>query len=142
VYSRADLWRTAILDVALFLTATSANAVVREFRAADARSEDDPAVQALRHMGRLIAEKSGGRSRIRVLDSRQPGEETGLGADGAENNWPSLVTTDQYNYAGYDTLAEPTMSPEFPVMSQRASQSLSMEKRKIFGDPAIRRRAG
>jgi hypothetical protein len=34
VYSRADLSRTATLVVAPFLTATSANAVAREFRGA------------------------------------------------------------------------------------------------------------
>jgi tripartite ATP-independent transporter DctP family solute receptor len=37
---------------------------------------------------------------------------TGL-IDGAENNWPSFVTTDHYKYAGYYTLTEHTMSNEF-----------------------------
>src|SRR6202008_1068008 len=32
--------------------------------------------------------------------------------DGAENNWPSFVTTDHYKYAGFYTLTEHTMSPE------------------------------
>ena len=31
--------------------------------------------------------------------------------DGAENNWPSFVTTGHYKYAGYYTLTEHTMSP-------------------------------
>ena len=61
--------------VALFLTAVSTNAVAREFRAADTQSEDYPTVQALRYMGGLIAESSGGRHQIRVLHSRQLGEE-------------------------------------------------------------------
>jgi tripartite ATP-independent transporter DctP family solute receptor len=61
--------------VALFLTAVSTNAVAREFRAADTRSEDYPTVQALRYMGGLIAESSGGRHQIRVFHSRQLGEE-------------------------------------------------------------------
>jgi tripartite ATP-independent transporter DctP family solute receptor len=264
VYSRADLSRTAALVVALFLTAVSTSAVAREFRAADTQNEDYPTVQALRYMGSLIAERSGGRHQIRVFHSRQLGEEketieqtrvgaidlnrtnvaligsfvpamnvlampflfrsiehlqkvldgpigseildsfepygfvglafydsgarsiynsvrpvrsiadmkglrlrvqqselmsdmikalgaepielpygqvlTGLATkllDGAENNWPSFVTTGHYKYAGHYTLTEHTMSPEVLVMSQKAWASLSAEDRKIFREAAI-----
>jgi tripartite ATP-independent transporter DctP family solute receptor len=58
--------------------------------------------------------------------------------DGAENNWPSFVTTDHYKYAGYYTLTEHTMSPEVLVMSQKAWESLSAEDRTIFREAAIR----
>jgi tripartite ATP-independent transporter DctP family solute receptor len=265
VYSRADLSRTAALVVALFLTAVSTSAVAREFRAADTQNEDYPTVQALRYMGSLIAENSGGRHQIRVFHSRQLGEEketieqtrvgaidlnrtnvalvgtfvpamnvlampflfrsiehlqkvldgpigseildsfepygfvglafydsgarsiynsvrpvrsiadlkglrlrvqqselmsdmikalgaepielpygqvlTGLATkllDGAENNWPSFVTTGHYKYAGHYTLTEHTMSPEVLVMSQKAWASLSADDRKIFREAAIR----
>jgi tripartite ATP-independent transporter DctP family solute receptor len=57
--------------------------------------------------------------------------------DGAENNWPSFVTTDHYKYAGFYTLTEHTMSPEVLVMSQKAWASLSAEDRKIFRAAAI-----
>lgn len=264
MYSRADLSRTGALVVALFLTAISTSAMAREFRAADTQSEDYPTVEALRYMGRLIAERSGDRHQIRVFHSRQLGEEketieqtrvgaidlnrtnvaligafvpatnvlampflfrsiehmqrvldgpigtaildsfepygfvgltfydsgarsiynsvrpvrsiadmkglrlrvqqselmsdmikalgadpielpygqvrTGLATkliDGAENNWPSFVTTDHYKYAGYYTLTEHTMSPEVLVMSQKAWDSLSAEDRKIFREAAI-----
>ena len=265
MYSRADLSRTAALVVALLLAAAATGAVAREFRAADTQSEDYPTVQALRYMGRLIAERTGGRHQIRVFHSRQLGEEketieqtragaidlnringalignfvpamntlampflfrsiehlqkvldgpigneilnsfgpygfvglafydsgarsiynsvrplhsiadikglrlrvqqselmsdmikalgaepvelpygqvlTGLATkliDGAENNWPSFVTTDHYKYAGFYTLTEHTMSPEVLVMSQKAWQSLSAEDQKIFRDSALR----
>ena len=265
VYSRAGLSRTVAILAALFLTAASASAVAREFRAADTQSEDYPTVQALRYMGRLVAERSGDRLQIRVFHSRQLGEEketieqtrvgaidlnrtnvapigafvpamnvlampflfrsiehlekvldgpigneilgsfepygfvglafydsgarsiynsvrpvrsladmkglrlrvqqselmsdmiralgaepielpygqvlTGLATkliDGAENNWPSYVTTDHYKYAGYYTLTEHTMSPEVLVMSLKAWQSLSAEDQKIFRDAALR----
>ena len=265
MYSRADLSRTAALVVALLLTATATGAVAREFRAADTQNEDYPTVQALRYMGRLIAERAGGRHQIRVFHSRQLGEEketieqtragaidlnringalignfvpamnvlampflfrsiehlqkvldgpigneilgsfgpygfvglafydsgarsiynsvrplhsiadikglrlrvhqselmsdmikalgaepvelpygqvlTGLATkliDGAENNWPSFVTTDHYKYAGFYTLTEHTMSPEVLVMSQKAWQSLSAEDQKIFRESALR----
>ena len=52
--------------------------------------------------------------------------------DGAENNWPSYVTTQHYKLAPYYTLTEHTMSPEVLVMSLRAWESLSAEDRSIF----------
>jgi len=264
VYSRAGVWRTAMLLVGLLLMAVTPSARAREFRAADTQSEDYPTVEALRYMGRLIADHSAGRHQIRVFHSRQLGEEketieqtrvgaidlnrtnvaligtfvpamnvlampflfrsiehmqkvldgpigtaildsfepfgfvgltfydsgarsiynsvrpvrsvadmkglrlrvqqselmsdmikalgadpielpygqvrTGLATklvDGAENNWPSFVTTDHYKYAGYYTLTEHTMSPEVLVMSQKAWESLSGEDRKIFREAAI-----
>jgi tripartite ATP-independent transporter DctP family solute receptor len=257
VYSRADLSRTAALVVALFLTVAATGAIAREFRAADTQNEEYPTVQALRFMGSLIAERTGGRHQIRVFHSHQLGEEketieqtragaidlnrtnvamignfvpamnvlampflfrsiehqqrvldgpigteilnsfepygfvglafydsgarsiynsvrpvrsiadikglrirvqqselmsdmirslgaepielpygqvlTGLATkliDGAENNWPSFVTTDHYKYAGFYTLTEHTMSPEVLVMSQKAWQILSAEDRR------------
>ena len=56
--------------------------------------------------------------------------------DGAENNWPSYITTDHYKYANFYTLTEHTMSPEVLVMSQTAWQSLSEEDQKIFREAA------
>jgi len=61
--------------------------------------------------------------------------ETGLTAhiiDGAENNWPSYVTTNHYKAAPFYTLTEHTMSPEVLLMSLRAWQSLSDEDKMIF----------
>ncbi|MBC9883481.1 TRAP transporter substrate-binding protein [Bradyrhizobium sp. INPA01-394B] len=58
--------------------------------------------------------------------------------DGAENNWPSFVTTDHYKYAGYYTLTEHTMSPEVLVMSLKAWRSLSAEDQAIFKEAAQR----
>jgi tripartite ATP-independent transporter DctP family solute receptor len=264
VFSRAIISRAIAIVVALFLTAVSTGAVPREFRAADTQSEDYPTVQALHYMGRVIAERSGGRHQIRGFHSRQLGEEketieqtragaidlnrsnvalvgtflpamnvlampflfrsvehlqkvldgpigneilnsfepygliglafydsgarsiynnvrpvrsiadikglrlrvqqselmsdmikvlgaepielpygqvlTGLATrliDGAENNWPSFVTTDHYKYAGHYTVTGHTMSPEVLVMSQKAWESLSAEDRKIFRDAAV-----
>src|SRR5712675_1922248 len=263
VYSRADLSRTIAPVVALFLAAVWTSAVAREFRAADSQNEDYPTVQALRYMGRMVAERSGGRHQIRVFHSRQLGEEketieqtrvgaidlnrtnvaligtfvpamnvlampflfrsiehmqkvmdgpigtsildsfepfgfvgltfydsgarsvynsvrpvrtladmkglrirvqqselmvdmikalgaepvelpygqvsTGLSTkliDGAENNWPSYVTTGHYKLAPHYTLTEHTMGPEVLVMSLRAWEGLSPEDRDIFRDAA------
>jgi tripartite ATP-independent transporter DctP family solute receptor len=58
--------------------------------------------------------------------------------DGAENNWPSFVTTDHYKHAGYYSLTEHTMSPEVLVMSHKVWATLSVEDRKIFREAARR----
>jgi tripartite ATP-independent transporter DctP family solute receptor len=52
--------------------------------------------------------------------------------DGAENNWPSYVTTGHYKLAQFYTLTEHTMGPEVLVMSRRAWQELSDADRAIF----------
>src|SRR3954449_5255964 len=261
--SSRSVQRTLTIVAALSLAAVSTIALAREFRAADTQAEDYPTVQALRFMGRMIAERSGGRDQIRVFHARQLGEEketieqtragaidlnrtngalignyvpamnvlampflfrsidhlqkvldgpigneilnsfepygfvgltfydsgarsiynnvrpvrtladikglrlrvqqsqlmsdmvralgaepvelpygqviTGLATrliDGAENNWPSFVTTDHYKFAGYYTLTEHTMSPEVLVMSRKAWESLSSDERKIFREAA------
>lgn len=256
------------LCVAMFLAISplaATDALAREFRAADTQTEGYPTVQALRYMGSLIAERTGGRHQIKVFHSRQLGEEketieqtragaidlnrtnvalignfvpamnvlampflfrsiehmqkvldgpvgneilgsfepfgfvglafydsgarsiyngvrpvrsvadlkglrirvqqselmsemirslgaepvelpygqvlTGLAThliDGAENNWPSFVTTDHYKYAGYYSLTEHTMSPEVLVMSLKAWQSLSPDDQKVFREAAQR----
>jgi tripartite ATP-independent transporter DctP family solute receptor len=56
--------------------------------------------------------------------------------DGAENNWPSYVTTGHYKLAPYYTLTEHTMGPEVLVMSLPAWESLSAEDREIFREAA------
>jgi tripartite ATP-independent transporter DctP family solute receptor len=56
--------------------------------------------------------------------------------DGAENNWPSYVSTDHYTAARYVTLTEHTMGPEVLVMSQRAWASLSPDEQAMFRDAA------
>src|ERR1700742_4892774 len=57
------------------MVAAPTSVFAREFRAADTQSEHYPTVQALRFMGRLVEERSGGRLQIRVFHSRQLGEE-------------------------------------------------------------------
>jgi tripartite ATP-independent transporter DctP family solute receptor len=265
VFGRAEIQRTVVVVVALLVTAGSTGAFAREFRAADTQNEEYPTVQALRFMGRQVAERTQGRHEIKVFHSRQLGEEketleqtragaidlnrtnvaligniipsmnvlalpflfrsiehmqkvldgpigmeilgsfepygfvglafydsgarsiyndvrpvrtladlkglrirvqqsaqmsemmralgatpvelpygqvlTGLATkliDGAENNWPSFVTTGHYKHAGHYTLTEHTMSPEVLVMSLKAWETLSPEDRNIFREEARR----
>ena len=73
--SRAEIQRTGVVFVALLLAMCATGAFAREFRAADTQAEDYPTVQALRYMGVLIAERTGGRHEVKVFHSRQLGEE-------------------------------------------------------------------
>src|SRR5450631_1435109 len=56
--------------------------------------------------------------------------------DGAENNWPSYVTTGHYKVAQFYTVTEHTMGPEVLVMSRRAWQELSDPDRATFREAA------
>ena len=67
VYSGAGLSRTVALVGALFLTAASTSAVARVFCVAATENKDCPAVQALRHIGRVIAER-GEQTRAGAID--------------------------------------------------------------------------
>jgi tripartite ATP-independent transporter DctP family solute receptor len=67
----------AVAAVAMLTLAGSLDRLAaREFRAADIQEESYPTVQALLHMDQLVAERTGGRHRIRVFHSRQLGEES------------------------------------------------------------------
>jgi tripartite ATP-independent transporter DctP family solute receptor len=258
VWSRYVLGGAGAALAMLALAASYGVATGREFRAADIQEEGYPTVEALFFMDQLLAERTGGRHRIRVFHSRQLGEESqtieqtragaidldrinvaaigevapvlnilaqpflfrsidhlykvidgpigddilaaiesngfvgltfydsgarsiyskspvrglpdlhglrirvqqsdlvirmmkALGAepialpygqvltalstqlvDGAENNWPSYVTTGHYKVAPYYTMTEHTMGPEILVMSRRAWQELSDADRAIF----------
>lgn len=57
--------------------------------------------------------------------------------DGAENNWPSFVTSGHDKYAKYYTLTRHTMTPEVLVMSLKAWNGLSDDERKIFREAAV-----
>jgi tripartite ATP-independent transporter DctP family solute receptor len=56
--------------------------------------------------------------------------------DGAENNWPSYVTTGHARLAPFITLTEHTMTPEVLVMSKRAWDGLSPSDQAAFRSAA------
>jgi tripartite ATP-independent transporter DctP family solute receptor len=56
--------------------------------------------------------------------------------EGAENNWPSYVTTGHAKMAPFYSLTEHVMTPEVVVMSQKAWEALSPEDQKIFREAA------
>ncbi|WP_448187450.1 TRAP transporter substrate-binding protein [Azospirillum sp. sgz301742] len=74
--ARRAMMRMALPVLALGAAVlAAAGAGAREFRLADTHPDTYPTVQAALHMGRLVAERSGGRHAVRVFHSRQLGEE-------------------------------------------------------------------
>src|SRR5262245_27310043 len=67
----ATVWCATLLGATCFAAVDA-----REFRAADIQDETYPTVQALRVLDQLVSERTGGRHRVRVLPSRQLGEES------------------------------------------------------------------
>jgi tripartite ATP-independent transporter DctP family solute receptor len=63
------------------------------------------------------------------------GLSTGL-IDGAENNWPSYVSTGHYRAAPHYALTEHTMGPEVLAMSRKAWDGLDAEEQAIFREAA------
>lgn len=56
--------------------------------------------------------------------------------DGAENNWPSYISTEHYKVAKYITIDQHCCIPEMIVMSKSCLESLSEEDQKIVKECA------
>ncbi|GGH06691.1 C4-dicarboxylate ABC transporter [Alsobacter metallidurans] len=56
--------------------------------------------------------------------------------DGAENNWPSYVSTNHFTAARYYTLTEHTIGPEILTMSKKAWDGLSAKDQALFREAA------
>jgi tripartite ATP-independent transporter DctP family solute receptor len=52
--------------------------------------------------------------------------------DGAENNWPSYISSGHFKAAPFYTVTEHTMGPEIVIISRRAWDELTAEDRAIF----------
>lgn len=52
--------------------------------------------------------------------------------DGAENNWPSYISTEHYKVAPYITVDEHTRIPEMFIASKQTMESLSKEDQEII----------
>jgi hypothetical protein len=132
VYSRADLSRTVVPVVVPFLTAGLTGAAAREFRATDTRTNDHPNVRAPRDTG--------------CGDSRIALQRCGLISDtiDAPGTAPDRRHEEQRAFLWRrgslqirrPCITESTMSPETPIVSHEARQSLLGGRRKIFRDAA------
>jgi len=87
-------------------------AQARELRAADIHPGDYPTVLALQEMGRLLAERSGGRWGIKVFHSRQLGEEQ----ETIEQTRVGAIDIVRVNLTPFNTVVPETLVPSLPFL--------------------------
>lgn len=100
-----------LLAAALWLPAP-ATAVNRELRVADTHPADYPTVQALGHMGQLLAERSQGRLALKVLHSRLMGEE----AETIEHTRMGALDMARVNLTPMNGTVPETIIPSLPFL--------------------------
>lgn len=100
--------------IALWLCLTGAQA--RELRVADTHPPGYPTVQALEHMGRLVAERSQGRLSLKVLHSRLMGEE----AETIQHVRVGALDMARVNMAPLNAVVPETVVPSLPFVFRSA----------------------
>lgn len=101
---------TIVVMLAVALLAVPAHAKV--FRAADTHPPDYPTVQAVEYMGKLIAERSGGRHSVRMYHSRQLGEEK----ETVSQTRAGGIDIDRVNLAPLNDIVPLTIVPTLPFL--------------------------
>jgi tripartite ATP-independent transporter DctP family solute receptor len=97
-------------SLAASLSAFAADAVV--FRSADIHPDGYPTVEAVRYMGELLKERSGGRLDIQVFSSRALGDEK----DTIEQTRFGVIDMNRINLAPLNNLVPETSVPALPFI--------------------------
>ena len=97
-------------SLAASLSAFAADAIV--FRSADIHPDGYPTVEAVRYMGELLKERSGGRLDIQVFSSRALGEEK----DTIEQTRFGVIDMNRINLAPLNNLVPETTVPALPFI--------------------------
>lgn len=114
---RAVLWGFLyILGVLAAGFGCAAGAFARELRVADTHPADYPTVQALEHMGRILAERTQGRLTLKVLHSRLMGEE----AETIQHVHAGALDMARVNMAPLNELVPETVVPSLPFVFRSA----------------------
>lgn len=96
----------------LAVAAATAAAGARELRVADTHPADYPTVQALDHMGQLLAERSRGRYSLKVFHSRMLGEEQ----ETVEQTRFGALDMTRVNLAPMNAIVPESVVPSLPFL--------------------------
>ncbi len=109
--------RAALLGAATGLLALpwiggTARAQAITLRSSDVHPDGYPTVEAVKHMGRLVEERSGGRLKVQVFHSRQLGEEK----DTLEQTRFGVIDMTRVNTAPLNNLVPATLVAGLPFL--------------------------
>ena len=105
--------RIAILASAAFAAAAGgAFAAEKMFRSSDTHPDGYPTVEAVKYMGKLLEEKSGGKMGIEVFHSAQLGEEK----DTIEQTQFGVIDLNRVSLGPFNNIIEETQIPSLPYI--------------------------
>lgn len=102
----------AALAVGGALLAGMAGAQAKEFRSSDVHPMDYPTVQAVLHMGKLIAERTGGKHTVKVFGQSSLGSEK----DTIEQTKIGALDMVRVNVAPFNNIVPETIVPSLPFL--------------------------
>ena len=93
-------------------TALAANAAETMLRSSDTHPDGYPTVEAVKYMGKVLEEKTGGRLGIEVFHSAQLGEEK----DSIEQTQFGVIDLDRVSLGPFNNIIEETKVPSLPYI--------------------------
>ena len=104
---------SALAGAAIFAAATgSASAQTITLRSTDIHPDGYPTIEAVKHMGKLLEERSKGRIKINVFHSAQLGQEK----DTIEQTRFGVIDMNRINMAPFNNLIPATNVPSLPFI--------------------------
>ncbi|WP_088347147.1 MULTISPECIES: TRAP transporter substrate-binding protein [Rhodomicrobium] len=101
-----------VLGAAALVAALSGAASAREFRSADVHPADYPTVKAVEYLGKLVAERTGGKYSVKVFGQSTLGSEK----DTVEQTKLGALDMVRVNSAAFNNIAAETIIPALPFI--------------------------
>lgn len=101
-----------LATAAVVMTSMAAQAADRVLRSSDTHPDGYPTVEAVKHMGKLLEEKTNGRLGIEVFHSAQLGEEK----DSIEQTQFGVIDLDRVSLGPFNNIIEETQVPSLPYI--------------------------
>ena len=111
---KADIFAPSLraIGAAMLLAAMSGMAGARELRSADVHPADYPTVKAVEYLGKLVAERTGGKYSVKVFNQSTLGSEK----DTIEQTKLGALDMVRVNTAAFNNIAAETIIPALPFI--------------------------